>query len=119
MLDFIFNFLSKFYQKPEEDYPDYSVIDEETGNVNKKVVDISVCYALKAETERKLGNLENALKNINQAININPNCDMYFFTMALIYRDMDNTDKYFESLEIATKLNPEYQKYKNIIEGID
>lgn len=109
----IFN--KKFFRKKNDTY---SVIDSKTGEVVERKADISVCYALNAETYRKLGKYRQALKDISKAIKCDPENDMYYYTQALIYKDLKNKKAFECSIKRAIFLNPSYEKYKELLNGI-
>lgn len=119
MLEFIKNIFSKKQNVQSDNLPEYSVVDAESGDVVTKQADISVCYALDAETERKLGNNENALANIKKAIELKPDNDMYYYTQALIFQALGNNEEYISSIRKAHELNPEYKKYSVLIESFN
>lgn len=117
MLNFFKNLFKRKKKSSQKINEEYYTIDSTIGEINAKNNDLSVCYALEAETERKLGNLDIALKNIKKALKINPFNDMYYYTQALIYKSLDNNNEYISNIKKAYELNPEYLKYKNILDS--
>ena len=75
---------------------------------------LAIQYALEAETERKLGNLEVALSCIKTAIEKEGNNDMFYITQALIYKDKNDFDSALISINKALELNDKVQMTKEV-----
>lgn len=80
---------------------------------------LSIQYALEAETERKLGNLDVALSCIEKAIDKEANNDMFYITQALIYKDKNDFDRALISINKAIELNDKVIMTKEIKEEIE
>lgn len=78
----------------------------------------AVIIALEAETKRRLGNLDEALKLINQAIEAEKNNDMYYVTKSLIFYDKKQFTQALREIKKAIKINNKVQKYKEIEQRI-
>lgn len=78
----------------------------------------AVIIALEAETKRRLGNLDEALKLINQALDAEKNNDMYYVTKSLIFYDKKQYTQALQEIKKAIKINKKVQKYKEIEQRI-
>ncbi len=74
----------------------------------------AVIIALDAETNRRKGNLKDAMDLINRAIQLEPDNDMYYVTKSLIFFDSGEIKDALSEINKALKLNNKVLRYKNL-----
>ncbi len=104
------NFLKKIFNKEKE-------TEQETGN--KPEEKAAIFYALDGETERKIGNFQKAVDNMDKAIELEPDNDMYYVTRALAYKSLGNKQYALRDIEKALELNNLVESTHRIKEEIE
>lgn len=94
------------------------IFDKKNRYKNFVINNKAVIIALEAETKRRLKDFDDALTLINEAIETEPQNDMYYATKSLIFYDKNQYTSALEEINKAIKINNKVQKYKEIQQEI-
>jgi len=79
--------------------------------IDKTFPDDDAPHYFKAEIYLHVNRLEDALRSINHAIELNPNKDLHYDSKSTIYDQMDKNISAIRNITIAIKLNPTIGRY--------
>lgn len=91
----MFNFIKNIFKGQSEQ----NIVDK------NQDTSLSICLALQAHTLYKLGDSSKAIIDIQKAIEMDPNNDMYYVTSALINVDLGLYERALFDIDKALEIN--------------